>query len=113
MGHREHGVYDAGTWEPGYRASDTAMGQAPWPQKDPFHISVPIFSSHKGLSVFFFFLPPPPSLLMPKSGSVLDEWGPGYPLPPYELRRGSGLGAKTMAQKEPARPPDPFSGREL
>jgi len=62
---------------------------------------------------FFFFASSSLSLSMPKSGSVLDEWGPGYPLPPYELRQGSRLGAKTMAQKEPARPPDPFSGREL
>lgn len=37
----------------------------------------------------------------------------GTPLPLYKLRQGSRLGAKTMAQKEPARPPDPFSGRWL
>lgn len=35
------------------------------------------------------------------------------PLPPYKLRQGSRLGAKTTAQKEPARPPDPFPGRWL
>lgn len=45
------------------------------------------------------------SLWMPESGSVWEEWGPGYPLPPCELRQGSRLGTKSLAQKEPAGPP--------
>lgn len=46
---------------------------------------------------------------MPESRRVPEERGPEYPPRPHQLRQGSKLGAKFMAQEEPAGPPDPVS----
>lgn len=70
----------------------------------------PICSSHKGLSVF---LPPPPCLfLCQRVGVSRTSGAQGTLYHPTSSDRGQGLGPRqTMTQKEPARPPDPFSGR--
>lgn len=50
-------------------------------------------------------------LRMPKSGCVLEDWGP-VPPTAYWLRQGASLGAKSMAQEEPARPPELVSQKQ-
>lgn len=121
MGNTGRGVCDAGhgtkymTW--GHGAQHIKVQQRG--PEDPFHVSAwgpsmqwqePMFSSHKGQPVFCCLLP---VSVGAKEWACPRGVGPRVSPSPPQLRQGSRLGAKSIAQEEPARPPDPVSQRQL
>lgn len=121
MGHREHGVWDAGrgskymTQEQGPQGIGFDVRQRR--TEGPFFMSVPGAPARGSRSQFSPLTKACLVCLLLSASLDAKEWecprGLELRVSPHQLRQGSRLGAKFMAQEEPARPPSPLCQKQL